>query len=445
MRDEKDKMTIAEFLKSGENCCSIDGMVYMKGLPQAMDSVLPDGVRKETAVIPVYGGHWAVRKGTPAPMYMSGSTAGMLDMTPPRLDFMLFWIPERSSVLICGNTVIPEPHGLDVQYSHDIKGEIEKYFSEGIRRWIDEELGKVEPAETPDQNTVRTMFDNGYTDIDIRHEMINMCGWYSKPGNPNTLKWVLGDTSDEDKRLGSIFKDFTARASKFKADRMELIRLVGASMDRDTLENRMRRVRTALVGLRNKSVYSCRATFDFGYCTVTRSIKTTPSNAWIGGSQDATRRFLNEFRQPVTMGFTAGSTFLMAYITKIESRKKSVYEATPLENRAENELYNAVFRSGTIDFDRNAFEGKNPDCSTPMPDGTDLLMTYVKGYYSTAEGVDFLIRHGADPACLIKNAEKLSQTLGFHGVSRDWNGIRQYLDNMYGEKPVAGREAGCGN
>ena len=119
------------------------------------------------------------------------------------------------------------------------------------------------------------------------------------------------------------------------------------------------------------------------------------------------RSGMSDYSTIQALGFpirlTQNPYMYLAYITKVELKGKTIYEAKPMPDKNGNRLYNEVMQSDEKDFDPDDFINENPDCSIPLYDGSDLLVEYVKGYYSSAKGLSFLVKHGADTEALKKH------------------------------------------
>lgn len=433
--DMEKAKAVAEFLKGADTSCSIGYDIFLKGGPQdvAVRRSLADGGKEsnvQVQIIPLYKNCYSQNE---------DCLSAMFDKVPYKMEFVGFWIPEKSCFVsdstYTGGYPATGTCGITHCVAYEVVEEMRKSISDRTLDWIDENILTIPPADGFDESRVADLFNRGHVDIDIMKQTMSsherFIQEYGKKKMPNVVKWIFGDTSEVEEKADSICGVIHDIVSRLKAERAELLKRINAVSDKESLTERIRRVKSVLLDLYEKGTKSCTAVFDFGYAKSTQKVgmKNGPSMYTIGSSDRAESEFYKTYRQPIVMGCYSNEEKILAYITRIESRKKTVYEAAPFENRAENELYNAVIRSDDKDFIPERFEGKNLDCSIQMPDGLDLLVKYASGFYSSVDGLDFLIKHGADPS-------RLKQFINEKGCcyrrscSRNMDKIEKYLETV---------------
>ena len=419
-------MELLEFLLSNESGVTIGDYAITKGVP------IQFAEKASFSAYPLYRG--MARKSS-----YERSISKIYGIAEV-LELIGYWFPISKKIILFSDYLTiffsddMKASGIQVLLTGDLYSGIRKKIKSQLEQWIDENIDSIEPTEFS-EDTVSRDFSNGVISYDLRGELTTcLARCYDKI---NDFGFDIVKALYCDEEVNAVFDDVCKTVSNFigrtKANDAELQRRVEAASESNGMEDRARNVKTVLLSLREQGVKKCLATFDFGYTKVTKKISTENTDyRWVEGTQKATEDFEKEYLQPITMDrYFRKKEGYLAYITDITYRNKSVYTVDTLPNDPENELYNAAIYSSN---DITKYADKNPDCSIPLKDGSCIINAYMDNFYSTLDGVKFLITHKADGLMAFTKLVENDKQGRRMRQSRNWDEIMKYMYSLY-EQP----------
>lgn len=426
-----------KFLKDDAVQTEINGTIFIK-----CQSVKA-GLHRDMDVVPVYESHDTDHR------YEKEESRKF----PKTFSLKGYYIPQKNCYVtdrvMTGVTEKPETekeYGINIYWDFDIQNKIQNEILQKVTAWCTENMDRIQPEKEcreEDIKDIKQMFETGYTCIDVQKTAKKALDQIRLEINRmefDTAEWLCENKYESDNAIKKYTDRMERAIAREKANNRMLMDMISKAenncQENNSKQNRVRKLKSILRDMAEKGSATCNATFDFGYCTTVQKLKinavlrTYNASDWINGTQTATRMFEKKYMQPASMKDDSIDEFL-AYVTKIEARKTTVYEAESCaEHILENKLYNQISQSQEKDIRLEEFRNENPDCSIPFANGRDPLTKYVNGFYSSVDGVKFLIEHGANTKKLmneIKLTQNNTQMVGTLYSSRDREEIQKYM------------------
>ena len=421
------RKTFTDFLTEKTSSMRVGNTTWIKGIP------FPIADEVELFAVPIYN------------QYAPNSSTGQQwekQGVPDAFRINGYWVPDKMIYIMVGHIDI---ESIELATSdcirlvdfYDFMNEIKKAINCRICSWIKENSDKIEPSEFQERRVAED-FNSGHQTVDVNEETEHCMQRIERDIKEKSLDVMLylsGNNSEIEKTVKSCCDVLHNAIAIAKANRNELECRVKNITDSDTPRGRARKIKSIFVEQLAKGAKNCKATFDFGYATVTKQINMNLPYAWIENTDKATRAFQKKYCQPVTMSYVgAQKEDFLAYIVCIEIRGKKIYETTPMPYVPENRFYNALFNE---DYNRavnvDDYKDEKLDCSVRLHSGCNIICSYVKRYYSTVETVRFLVEHGASAREAYEMMEKESDSrsgYGARGNSHDWDRIKEYLKSV---------------